>query len=205
MTFPLRLIALLALLFPAQIAFAQSVDNPAAIAAPAIDPENIWVLELTTGGPVRILMRPDKAPETVERIRTLTRSGFYDGLTFHRVIPNFMAQGGDPNGNGTGESDLPDLKAEFNDLPHLRGTVSMARVEDPDSANSQFFIMFSPMFGLDGKYTAFGRVISGMEYVDAIHKGEPPFDPSRIVKANIEADLQGTPETDPKPADPLID
>lgn len=153
-------------------------------------PENIWVLDLSSGGRVEILLRPDIAPVHVDRIKTLTRQGFYDGLIFHRVVEGFMAQSGDPTGTGTGDSPLPDLQAEFNDLPHLRGTVSMARTADNlNSANSQFFIMFQPkMAALDHKYTAFGRVISGMNFVDAIHLGEPPAEPSCIVRASIKAD-----------------
>ena len=123
-----------------------------------------------------------------ERIKTLVRQGFYDGQIFHRVIDGFMAQTGDPTGTGTGGSTLPDLKAEFGKFPHLRGVVSMARAQSDDSANSQFFIVFYPRFSLDGKYSAFGRVTSGMEYVDMIARGEPPLNPSRILQASIAAD-----------------
>jgi cyclophilin family peptidyl-prolyl cis-trans isomerase len=157
-------------------------------AAPAPDPQNILHLQLSTGGEVVILLRPDKAPGHVERIKTLTRAGFYDGVVFHRVIDGFMAQTGDPEGTGQGGSPLPDLKAEFNDLPHLRGALSMARTDDPNSANSQFFIVFQPTLRLDNKYTVLGRVISGMAFVDAVERGEPPATPSRIVKAWIAAD-----------------
>ena len=157
-------------------------------AAPAADPQNILDLDLSTGGRVVIQLRPDKAPNSVERIKVLTRRGFYNGLTFHRVIEGFMAQTGDPKGTGEGGSDLPNLKAEFNDLPHVRGVVSMARAQDDDSANSQFFIMLSPNLKLDGRYSPIGRVVSGMSYVDAIERGEPPANPSRIVRASIEAD-----------------
>jgi len=153
--------------------------------APAVDPENILTLTLSTGGPVVIAMRPDVAPAHVERIRTLAKQGFYDGLLFHRVIDGFMAQTGDPLGTGEGGSKLPDIKAEFNALPHLRGTVAMARAESDDSGNSQFYICFMPTPKLDGRYTVWGRVISGMEYVDAVASGEPPANPSRIVKAHI--------------------
>jgi cyclophilin family peptidyl-prolyl cis-trans isomerase len=153
-------------------------------------PENIWVLKLSTGGEVRIALRPDVAPKTVERIKTLTREGFYNGLLFHRVIEGFMAQGGDPKGDGTGGSSMPDLEAEFNWLPHMRGTVSMARAQDDNSANSQFFIMLMPRFQLDHKYTAFGRVISGMASVDAISMGEPPPEPTRIVQAQLATDAE---------------
>ena len=166
---------------------------PATAVAPAPTPDNIWVLELSTGGRVTVQLRPDKAPNHVERIKTLTRRGFYNGLTFHRVIDGFMAQGGDPKGTGEGGSDLPDLKAEFNDLPHVRGVASMARAEANDSANSQFFLMLMPTFRLDNRYTAFGRVLSGMEYVDALEKGEPPANPGRILRAWIQAD--GEPRT----------
>lgn len=173
---------------------------PAPTAAPTTqDPENILYLDLSTGGRVAILMRPDMAPGHVERIKTLVRRGFYDGIIFHRVIEGFMAQTGDPQGTGQGGSDLPDLKAEFNALPHLRGTVSMARTQEPDSANSQFFIMFMPMTGtMDGNYTGWGRVISGMEFVDKIARGEPPANPSRILKASIAAD--NVPPPPPPPA-----
>ncbi|UZW53723.1 peptidylprolyl isomerase [Sphingobium sp. JS3065] len=153
-----------------------------------VDPQNVWDLDLSSGGRVRIQLRPDIAPTHVERIKELTRQGFYNGLKFHRVIPGFMAQGGDPKGDGTGGSTLPDLKAEFNPMPHLRGTVSMARAQSDDSANSQFFIVFLPRMQLDKKYTVFGRVIDGMQYVDAIHQGEPPADPTLILQASIESD-----------------
>jgi cyclophilin family peptidyl-prolyl cis-trans isomerase len=151
-------------------------------------PADLWHIDLSTGGSVVIAMRPDKAPNHVARIRTLTRAGFYDGLLFHRVLDGFMAQTGDPKGTGEGGSPLPDLKAEFNDLPHLRGTVSMARPESVDGANSQFFIMLMPTLRLDNRYTAFGRVTKGMEFVDLIARGEPPANPSKIVRAWIEAD-----------------
>lgn len=157
-------------------------------AALPLDPENVWVLELSTGGAVRIQLRPDVAPAHVDRIKTLTRRGFYNGLVFHRVIDGFMAQGGDPAGDGTGGSDLPDLAAEFNDLPHVRGTVSMARAAGENSANSQFFIMLMPRMQLDRKYTVFGRVIDGMQFVDAIPKGEPPANPARVVVAYIQSE-----------------
>jgi cyclophilin family peptidyl-prolyl cis-trans isomerase len=186
-----KLLLALAGLFVATAAFAQdapSTASQAPVAPPAVDQENIWNLDLSSGGRVAIQLRPDKAPAHVERIKTLTRQHFYDGLVFHRVIDGFMAQGGDPKGTGEGGSELPDLKAEFNDLPHVRGTASMARAEGLDSANSQFFIMFQPLLKLDGKYTVFGRVIGGMEYVDAIQRGEPPANPTRIVRASIGSD-----------------
>jgi len=186
-----KFLCVLAGLFMATAAHAEDA-KPAADAAPAVTPaptpENLLNLDLSTGGRVTIQLRPDKAPNAVERIKTLTRQHFYDGLLFHRVIEGFMAQTGDPKGTGEGGSTLPDLKAEFNDLPHVRGAVAMARAESPDSANSQFFIMLQPILRLDGKYTVFGRVIAGMQYVDAIHRGEPPADPSKIIRASIEAD-----------------
>jgi peptidylprolyl isomerase len=152
------------------------------------DPENILFLDLSNGKRVAIRLVPQWAPKHVERIKTLTRQGFYDGVIFHRVIDGFMAQTGDPTGTGQGGSDLPDLEAEFNILPHVRGTVSMARASDKNSANSQFFIMFYPRFSLDRNYTNFGRVIAGMDGVDAITRGEPPADPTFIVQASIAAD-----------------
>ncbi len=153
-----------------------------------IDDENVLVLDLSTGGRVKIVLRPDVAPKTVERIKTLTRQGFYDGTIFHRVIDGFMAQGGDPTGTGQGGSKLPNLEPEFNDLPHVRGAVSMARAQAENSANSQFFIVFQPVLKIDRLYTVFGRVIEGMQYVDAIARGEPPENPSKIIKASIAAD-----------------
>ena len=165
--------------------------------APPLTAENTLNLDLSTGGRVVIQLRPDVAPGHVERVRGLARQGFYDGLLFHRVIDGFMAQTGDPKGTGEGGSALPDLRAEFNALPHVRGTVSMARAEDPNSANSQFFIMFAPNLRLDGKYTVFGRVVGGMAYVDAVERGEPPANPSRIVRATIGA---GTPSARVAPA-----
>jgi len=167
-----------------------SLVAPAEVAA---DPANRWTLELSNGGKVVIQLRPDVAPGTVYRIQQLTASGFYNGLPFHRVIPGFMAQGGDPKGTGEGGSPLPDLTAEFNDLPHLRGVASMARAEEPNSANSQFFIMFAPRFSLDHKYSAFGRVIEGMGAVDTIAVGEPPAEPTRIVRASIGGPLPAPP------------
>jgi cyclophilin family peptidyl-prolyl cis-trans isomerase len=180
------LTALLLGLFLAVPAAAQPAPVP--VAPPPLEAENILHLDLSTGGRVTIQLRPDAAPLHVERIKTLARAGFYNGLTFHRVIEGFMAQGGDPKGDGTGGSNLPDLKAEFNSLPHLRGVVSAARTEEPDTANSQFFIMLSTRMTLDGKYTVFGRVVSGMNYVDALNRGEPPAEPSRILRASIGAD-----------------
>ncbi len=142
-------------------------------------------LSLSTGGDVVIKLRPDLAPNHVQRITELASSGFYDDVKFHRVIPGFMAQGGDPTGTGTSGSKLPNLKAEFSSAPHTRGAVSMARTNDPDSANSQFFICNADATFLDGQYTLWGEVESGMEYVDALPVGEPPRDPGRIVKATV--------------------
>jgi len=169
--------------------------EPASI-IPALVPENTLNLDLSTGGRVIIQLRPDLAPNHVERYKTLVRQGFYGNSPFHRVIEGFMAQGGDPSGTGTGGSQFPDLKAEFNALPHVRGAVSAARTAEPDTANSQFFIMFAPRLSLDTKYTVFGRVVSGMQYVDAIERGEPPANPTRVVRASIGAE----PAVAPRPA-----
>ena len=146
---------------------------------------NTLTLTLSSGGDVVIKLRPDLAPGHVERITDLAREGFYDGVVFHRVIPGFMAQGGDPTGTGMGGSKLPDLKAEFNTEPHVRGTCSMARTQSPNSANSQFFICFDDAGFLDNQYTVWGQVESGMEHVDALPVGEPPREPGKIVKATV--------------------
>lgn len=159
-----------------------SIAAPAEVAA---NPANTLTLELSNGGKVVIQMRPDLAPHHVERIQTLVRQGFYNGLAFHRVIPGFMAQGGDPKGDGSGGSSLPDLKAEFTNMPYFRGTVAAARADSPDSANSQFFITFGPNIGLEQKYTVWGRVVSGMDAVDHIAVGEPPAEPTKIVRAYL--------------------
>jgi peptidylprolyl isomerase len=181
--FAIPLAALLIAAAPAPVAPpAPSIDAPAEIAA---NPANHWFLELSNGGKVEILLRPDLAPNHVKQFQTLIRRGFYNGLIFHRVIPGFMAQGGDPKGTGEGGSDLPDIKAEFTSVPFLRGTVGAARAEGPDTANSQFFIMFVPNSSLDGNYTVIGRVVSGMDAVDAIAPGEPPSQPTKIVKAYL--------------------
>lgn len=161
---------------------ALTIVPPADVVA---DPANRLSLQLSNGGTVVIQLRPDAAPMHVQRIKTLVRQGFYDGTIFHRVIPGFMAQGGDPTGTGEGGSKLPDLKAEFNSLPHLRGTVAAARAQSEDSANSQFYIMFAPNVSLNGNYTVFGRVISGMDVVDQIAPGEPPASPTKIVHASL--------------------
>ena len=181
---PLAALALIAAAPPAEVVPAMPpLAAPAAIAA---NPANKLMLELSNGGTVAIQMRPDLAPHHVERVQALVRQGFYNGLTFHRVIPGFMAQGGDPKGTGEGGSSLPDLKAEFTAIPFLRGTVAAARLGDnPDSSNSQFFIMFVPNPTLDGDYSAWGRVVSGMDAVDAIAVGEPPADPTKIVRAYL--------------------
>ncbi len=200
-------------------------DKALVFALPAMlppDPANTWVLDLSTGGRVLIRMRPDAAPKMVEQVKTLTRRHFYDGLTFHRVLddPYNMAQGGDPKGDGTGDSDLPNVPAEFSNLPHVRGTVSAARRGAPEnatpeqvtaaenSANSQFFIMMAPKLAFDHDYTVFGRVVSGMEWVDRIERGEPPANPTRILHAYIESDnpppYSNTPPTVPAAAPALV-
>ena len=163
---------------------------------PTVQPDNVLLLDLSNGGRVAIRLMPEWAPNHVERIKTLTRQGFYNGVIFHRVIDGFMAQTGDPTGTGTGGSPLPDLKAEFNSIPHVRGTVSMARTNEPDTANSQFFVVFYPRFALDRRYTNFGRVIAGMDVVDAIERGEPPLNPTKIVQASLAS------ENKPRPALP---
>ena len=148
---------------------------------------NTLTLE-TTKGPVVIKMRPDLAPGHVEHIKKLVGEGFYDGIVFHRVIDGFMAQTGCPHGTGTGGSKYPDLKAEFNAQPHVRGTVSMARAQNPNSANSQFFIVFDDARFLDKQYTVWGEVTSGMENVDKIKRGEPVQNPDKILKARMASD-----------------
>lgn len=173
---------------PTTAAPSTATPKAASVTAPAATADNLWLLDLSSGGRVAIQLRPDVAPQMVERIRALTRQRFYDGLTFHRVIDGFMAQGGDPKGDGTGGSELPDLAAEFNTLPHVRGAVAAARAEKENSANSQFYIVLQPRFSLDKKYTVFGRVVDGMAYVDGIDKGEPPANPTRILHAYIGAD-----------------
>ena len=154
------------------------------------DPENTLVIE-TTKGRVVVALRPDLAPGHVERIKTLARQGFYDGVVFHRVIDGFMAQTGDPTGTGTGGSKLPDLKAEFSSEPHVRGVCSMARSGQPNSANSQFFICFDDAPFLNKQYTVWGKVVEGMDNVDKIKRGEPVRDPDKIVKATLGADAGG--------------
>lgn len=151
------------------------------------DPENTLIME-TSKGTVVIECLPDLAPGHVKHIKELAREGFYDGVVFHRVIDGFMAQGGDPTGTGTGGSSKPNLKAEFNSEPHIRGVCSMARSGHPDSANSQFFICFDDARFLDRQYTAWGRVIEGMENVDQFERGEPVPNPDRIVTMKVAAD-----------------
>jgi cyclophilin family peptidyl-prolyl cis-trans isomerase len=155
----------------------------------ATNPEDILILE-TTRGKVSIALRPELAPKHVERIKALTRQGFYDNVAFHRVIDGFMAQTGCPHGTGTGGSDLANLPAEFSSEPHVRGVCSMARASSPNSANSQFFICFGDARFLDKQYTVWGKVIEGMETVDKIKRGEPVRDPDRIVKAHIAGDAK---------------
>ncbi len=159
--------------------------------ANAGEPENMLYMDLEHGRVV-IELRPDLAPKHVARIKELARDGFYDGLTFHRVIEGFMAQGGDPIGNGTGGSGQ-NIPAEFSKpsvAKHVRGTVSMARAQNPDSADSQFFICFEPAPFLDGQYTIWGQVTEGMEYVDMIKRGEPVRDPDKIVRMQVAADAE---------------
>ncbi len=153
-----------------------------------LDPENTIRME-TSKGSVTIRLRPDLAPNHVERIKELAREGFYDDIVFHRVIDGFMAQAGCPRGNGVGGSDKPDLRAEFNDEPHVRGTCSMARTSAPHSANSQFFICFADAPFLDRQYTVWGEVVEGMEAIDALERGEPVRNPDRIVTMKVMADV----------------
>jgi peptidylprolyl isomerase len=171
-----------------------SMSKPASAQQPKLDPENTIYMDLKYGRVV-IEMFPDIAPQTVQRIKTLARQGFYDGTPFHRVIEGFMAQGGDPTGTGTGGSPLPDLPAEFTTKRHfLRGTCGMARTSDPNSGNSQFFIMFAPAPSLDGQYTIWGQVVQGMDFVDKIKRGSGPNgmvqNPDRIVHMRVAADVK---------------
>lgn len=172
--------------------------NPVVSTDVSVDPDNILVLDLSNGGRVLIRLMPQWAPNHVERVKTLVKQGFYNGIIFHRVIDGFMAQTGDPTGTGQGGSPLPDLKAEFNAMPHVRGTISMARTDQPDTANSQFFIVFYPRFALDHRYTNFGRVIAGMDVVDNIVRGEPPASPTKILQASMLSDKL------PRPAAPVV-
>ena len=155
-------------------------------AAPSAAQAQDTILMETSKGPVTIRLRPDLAPQHAERIKELASDGFYDGVVFHRVIDGFMAQTGDPTGTGMGGSDKPDLAAEFSSEPFVRGTVGMARSNSPDSANSQFFIMFDEGSFLNGQYTVVGEVVEGMETVDAINKGEPPANPDTITTMRVQ-------------------
>ena len=176
-------------------AFTEAALTRQATAQPKLDPQNTIYLDLTSGRVV-IQLFPDLAPQTVERIKTLSRQGFYDNTPFHRVIEGFMAQGGDPTGTGMGGSKLPNLPAEFTNVRHfLRGTCGMARSSSPDSGNSQFFIMFAPNPSLDGQYTIWGQVVQGMEFVDKIKRGAGPNGqmvgaPDRIVHMRVAADVK---------------
>ena len=152
-----------------------------------MDADNTLILELEAG-PVTITLRPDLAPKHVERIKSLARKGFYDGVVFHRVIAGFMAQGGDPTGTGSGGSKEADLPAEFSKQPHVRGVCSMARTANPNSANSQFFICLDDARFLDSQYTVWGEVTDGMDHVEALPKGEPPRSPGKIVSAKVASD-----------------
>ena len=152
-----------------------------------MDAENTLILTLESGD-VTIKLRPDLAPGHVDRIKELAREGFYDGVVFHRVIPGFMAQGGDPTGTGSGGSSRPNLTAEFSMEPHVRGVCSMARTNQPNTANSQFFICFDDARFLDGQYTVWGEVTDGMDLVDGLPKGEPPRSPGKIVSMKVAAD-----------------
>ena len=156
--------------------------------ATALDPENALLIELD-GGPVTVELLPEVAPQHVARIKELTREGFYDGIVFHRVIDGFMAQTGDPTGTGTGGSTKPNLPAEFSNVPFERGTLGMARTQNPNSANSQFFITFAATPHLNGQYTVWGRVVDGMEHVDAITRGEPPRNPDAMLSVRVLADV----------------
>jgi len=159
------------------------------MATPYKDPENTLLID-TTQGRVVVQMRPDLAPKHVERIKKLAREGFYDGIVFHRVIEGFMAQTGCPDGRGTGGSQYPNLPAEFNAEPHVRGVCSMARASSPNSANSQFFICFDDARSLDKQYTVWGKVIEGMEHVDKIKRGEPVSNPDKMLKVKVAADAK---------------
>ena len=165
----------------------------AAVAQPALDPENTILMDIK-GGQVVIQLLPELAPKHVERIKTLTRQGFYDNTPFHRVMEGFMAQGGDPTGTGTGGSPLPDLPAEFSKRRFVRGVCGMARTNNPNSANSQFFIMFAPAPNLDGQYTVWGQVVRGMEFVDQIKRGAhgsgTVTGPDRIQRMRVQADVK---------------
>jgi peptidylprolyl isomerase len=161
----------------------------ASTAAKAADPDNTLVIELSSGGQVLIELFPDVAPKHVARVKELAKAGFYDGIVFHRVIPGFMAQTGDPTGTGTGGSGKGNIMAEFNKKPFKRGTVGAARSQNPNSADSQFFICFADASHLDGQYTVWGQVIEGMENVDKVAVGEPPANPTKMTKVRLQSDL----------------
>ncbi len=163
--------------------------QPAAAQAPKATPDNTLVIELKTGK-VLIQLRPDLAPKHVERVKTLAKQGFYDGIVFHRVIEGFMAQTGDPTGTGTGGSKLPDLPAEFTPTQFERGTIGAARTQNPNSANSQFFITFQHAPHLNGQYTTWGKVIEGMQHVDQIKRGEPVPNPDKMLKVYLQSDAK---------------
>ena len=160
-----------------------------ATAAKAADPDNTLVIELSSGGSVLIELFPDVAPKHVARVKELAKAGFYDGIVFHRVIPGFMAQTGDPTGTGTGGSGKGNLMAEFNKKPFVRGTVGAARSQNPNSADSQFFICLAATPILNGQYTVWGNVIEGMENVDKIAVGEPPANPTKMTKVRLQSDM----------------
>ena len=160
-----------------------------ATAAKAADPDNTLVIELSSGGSVLIELLPDVAPKHVARIKELAKAGFYDGIVFHRVIPGFMAQTGDPTGTGTGGSGKGNVMAEFNKKPFVRGTVGAARSQNPNSADSQFFICFADAQFLNGQYTVWGQVIEGIENVDKVAVGEPPANPTKMTKVRLQSDL----------------
>ena len=163
--------------------------TPASAQTPKPTPENTLVIELKTGK-VLIQLRPDLAPKHVARVKELTKEGFYNGILFHRVIPGFMAQTGDPTGTGTGGSKLPDLPAEFTATGFERGTIGAARTGNPNSANSQFFICFAQAAHLNGQYTTWGRVIEGMQHIDQVAKGEPPANPDKMLKVYLQSDAK---------------
>ena len=160
-----------------------------ATAAKAADPDNTLVIELSSGGSVLIELFPDVAPKHVARVKELAKAGFYDGIVFHRVIPGFMAQTGDPTGTGTGGSGKGSLMAEFNKKPFVRGTVGAARSQNPNSADSQFFICFASVPHLNGQYTVWGQVLEGMENVDKVAVGEPPANPTKMTKVRLQSDM----------------
>jgi len=204
------LVASLSLLAAPQMVAAQEDAPTAPRSYPPVNfniaekPENIWVLDLSNGERVKIRLMPEWAPNHVERIKTLTRQNFYNDVIFHRVIDGFMAQGGDPTGTGQGGSAMADLDAEFNPMPHVRGSLAMARASEENSANSQFFIVFYPRFSLDKRYTNLGRVISNMAAVDAISPGEPPANPTRIVQASMASDNAPVPTPQAAPVEEQI-